>query len=86
MHQEERREEDMGPHQRTDNLVDLEVLHHPLRKGLHRVLILGERWTIVSYSLILILPFLIRLWSWFSSVDTDRSGAITAPELGALMG
>ncbi|KAJ7288837.1 hypothetical protein C8J57DRAFT_1021729, partial [Mycena rebaudengoi] len=22
-----------------------------------------------------------RLWSWFSSVDTDRSGAITAPEL-----
>ncbi|KAJ7288830.1 hypothetical protein C8J57DRAFT_1281378 [Mycena rebaudengoi] len=22
-----------------------------------------------------------QLWSWFSSVDTDRSGAITAPEL-----
>ncbi|KAJ7849199.1 hypothetical protein B0H14DRAFT_3866926 [Mycena olivaceomarginata] len=24
------------------------------------------------------------LWNWFSSVDADRSGAITAPELGAL--
>ena len=23
-----------------------------------------------------------RLWSWFSAVDTDRSGAITAKELG----
>jgi peflin len=22
-----------------------------------------------------------RLWQWFSTVDTDRSGAITAPEL-----
>jgi len=25
-----------------------------------------------------------RLWNWFSAVDTDRSGAITAPELGTL--
>ena len=24
-----------------------------------------------------------RLWSWFTSVDTDRSGSITAPELGS---
>jgi hypothetical protein len=23
-----------------------------------------------------------RLWSWFSSVDVDRSGAISAVELG----
>ena len=22
-----------------------------------------------------------RLWQWFSTVDSDRSGAITAPEL-----
>lgn len=25
-----------------------------------------------------------RLWQWFSTVDTDRSGAITATELGML--
>lgn len=24
-----------------------------------------------------------RLWQWFTTVDTDRSGAITAVELGA---
>lgn len=25
-----------------------------------------------------------RLWNWFSAVDTDRSGEISAPELGTL--
>jgi hypothetical protein len=27
--------------------------------------------------------FVVRLWNWFQTVDTDRSNAITAPELGA---
>ena len=34
-----------------------------------------------SSSKLIMRPY--RLWSWFTSVDTDRSGSITAPELGS---
>lgn len=83
------RAEDMGHPLEPPREVDTEVTvvleevvsHHHRRKDPLLDLIL-------SVYLCQLLQALIpdtstRLWNWFSSVDTDRSGAITANELGS---
>jgi hypothetical protein len=56
----------------------------PLRLAVmqcHPVPILSEHHSFSSVTAGLIYV-LIRLWNWFTSVDLDRSGSITAIELG----
>jgi len=54
-----------------------DLLLERIRSELWYLLRRGEFWFDVDL-------LCYRLWNWFSAVDTDRSGAITAPELGAL--
>ena len=65
------------------NLRDIREVLLPLRAAaLHPEPILSQYIPCLFYLRIQNSLDVHRLWSWFSAVDTDRSGAITAKELG----
>lgn len=69
-----------GSTQTTLQDPHLALIHSKLRLHVNNYRTISLTWFLCD-SLDVLVLVTIRLWQWFSSVDADRSGAITAEEL-----